>query len=62
MYAVGDTVLDSVSAERRAAIVLGGAQLTYKGVLTMEHDGRVETSSVTFYLFRGRTEITGTIR
>lgn len=59
VYAVGDTTLESVSAEQRAAIMLGGAWLTYKGLLTTDHEGRVETSPVIFYLFRGRTEITG---
>jgi hypothetical protein len=59
LYAVGDTVLDSVSAERRAAIVLAGAHLTYKGLLTMEHEGRQETVPMTFYLRKGVEDITG---
>jgi hypothetical protein len=59
LYAVGDTVLDSVSAERRAAIVLAGAHLTYKGVLTTVHEGREETVPMTFYLRRGIDDITG---
>jgi hypothetical protein len=58
-YAVGDTVLASVSPDQRSAIVLGGAQLTYKGVLTTERAGRVETSPVSFKLFPGRTELIG---
>jgi hypothetical protein len=60
VYAVGDTVLDAVSPEQRAALLLGGAQLQYTGLLTTEREGRVETSPVSVYLFRGRTEITGT--
>jgi hypothetical protein len=59
VYAVGDTVLDSVSSERRAAILLGGAHLTYKGVLTTVHEGREETVPMTFYLRRGVENITG---
>ena len=59
VYAVGDTVLESVSSEERAAVVLGGAQLTYKGTLTTEREGRAATSPAAFYLLRGRTEITG---
>lgn len=60
VYAVGDTVLQDVSAERRAASILGGAQLTYRGVFTTEHEGRVETAPGMFYLRRGAEEITGT--
>ena len=59
VYAVGDTILDAVSPELRAAILLGGAQLTYKGTLTTVQQERTESSAVMFYLFRGRTEITG---
>jgi hypothetical protein len=60
-YAVGDTVLDEVSPEQRAAILLGGAHLNFKGVLTTEHGGRVDTSTASVYLHRGFTEITGSL-
>jgi hypothetical protein len=59
VYAVGETVLDAVSPEQRAAVLLGGANLTYTGILTTVREERTESSSVTFYLFRGRTEVTG---
>jgi hypothetical protein len=59
VYAVGDTVLETASPAQRAVVVLGGAQLTFEGVLTTEQGGRVETSKATFYVFRGRTEVTG---
>jgi hypothetical protein len=60
VYAVGDSPLESVSPDQRAALLLGGAQLRYTGLLTTEREGRVETSAASVYLFRGRTEITGT--
>lgn len=59
VYAVGDAVLEGVPPEQRDTMVLGGLHLTYRGILTIEQDGRVETSSGSFYLFRGITEITG---
>jgi hypothetical protein len=40
-------------------ILLGGSQLNYQGVLTTEHEGRVERSPGTFHVYWGRTEITG---
>jgi hypothetical protein len=61
VYAVGDTVLDEVSPEQRAAILLGGAHLNFTGVLTTEHGGRVGTSTASVYLHRGLTEITGSL-
>jgi hypothetical protein len=60
VYAVGDTVLAEVPAERRAAILLGGARLIFEGSLTMEYEGRVETGPATFFLHRPAEEITGT--
>ncbi|HSE95605.1 MAG TPA: DUF4189 domain-containing protein [Methylomirabilota bacterium] len=59
VYAVGDAVLDSVSPEQRAAIVLGGTPLTYNGVLKTDQGERTETSPASFYLFRGVSEMTG---
>ncbi len=59
VYAVGDIALESVSPEQRAVIVLGGLLLTYKGSLTMEQEGRTESSSATFYLRQGITDLTG---
>jgi hypothetical protein len=59
VYAVGDTVLETVSPDRRAALLLGGAQLKFTGVLTTEHGDRVEALPTTVYLSRGLTEMTG---
>jgi hypothetical protein len=59
VYAVGDAVLEGLSHDQRAAILLGGAQLTFAGVLTTEQGGRVDASPATVYLRRGLTEITG---
>jgi hypothetical protein len=59
VYAVGETVLETVSPNQREAVLLGGAQLTYSGVLTTEHGGGIEASPATVYVRRGLTEITG---
>ena len=59
VYAVGDTVLESVSAEQQALLRLAGVPLTYKGELTVEQEGRAEQSSATFYFRQGATELTG---
>jgi hypothetical protein len=59
VYAVGNTVLEGVSPDQRTAILLGGAQLTYAGVLTTKYGDRVEAAPANVYLHRGPTEITG---
>lgn len=59
LHAVNDTMLASLSPERRALLMLGGVYLHYKGTLTVEREGRVERSPATVTLRRGLTEIIG---
>lgn len=59
LHAINDTVLASLSPERRALLMLGGVYLHYQGTLTVEREGRVERSPATVTLRRGLTEIIG---
>jgi hypothetical protein len=61
LHAVNDTVLASLSPERRALVMLGGMYLHYKGTLTIEEEGRVERSPATVTLRRGLDEIIGSV-
>ncbi len=59
LYAVNDTVLASLSPERRALLMLGGTYVHYTGTLTVEREGRVEQSPALVILRRGIAEIIG---